>query len=184
MNKICTAILLIALAISSNAGLAQSKDLKLVFIRHAEKPADGDNLSCQGLNRSLQLPAVLMKKFGKPSAIYVPALNLGKTTKRMRMLQTITPFAVKYNLAINSKYTEEDPGAMGDALLKEAGIVIIVWDHNSIQPMLKKLGMKKTGSLTWLDNDYDSMWIVSFSTGKPVLSKDAEGIRPAAGCSF
>ena len=184
MNKLLSTFLLIGLAICSSTGFAQSKNLKLVFIRHAEKPENGDNLSCQGLNRSLQLPAVLSKKFGRPSVVYVPALNLGKTTKRMRMLQTITPFAVKYNLAINSKYTEEDPGAMGEALLQEAGTVIIVWDHNSIQPMLKKLGLKKTGSLTWLDDDYDSMWIVSFSTGKPVLSKDSEGIKPAAGCSF
>ena len=42
------------------------KNLKVVIIRHGEKPADkadgGDNLSCQGQNRALQLPAVLIKK--------------------------------------------------------------------------------------------------------------------------
>ena len=41
------------------------KNLKVVIIRHGEKPADksegGDNLSCQGQNRALQLPAVLIK---------------------------------------------------------------------------------------------------------------------------
>ena len=183
MNRISLK-LLIALLTLSSVSFAQSKSLKLVFIRHAEKPANGDNLSCQGLNRSLQLPAVLTRKFGKPTAIYVPALNLGKNTKRMRMLQTITPFAIKFNMAINSKYTEENAGSMGDALLKESGTVFIVWDHNSIQPMLKKLGVKKTGSLDWADNDYDSMWIVTFASGKPVLSKDAEGIKPSAGCTF
>lgn len=183
MNKIFFALLLI-LASASNSVTAQSKDLRLVFIRHGEKPVSGDNLSCQGLNRSLQLPAVLTKKFGKPTAIYVPALNLGKNTKRMRMLQTITPFAVKYNLSINSKYSEEDFGSMGDALLNESGTVFVVWDHNSIQPMLKKLGLKKTGSLNWADDDYDSMWVVTFNTGKPTLSRDTEGIKPGTGCPF
>ena len=49
------------------------KNLKVVIIRHGEKPTEkpsdksdgGDNLSCQGQNRALQLPAVLIKKIGK-----------------------------------------------------------------------------------------------------------------------
>ena len=83
------------------------KNLKVVIIRHGEKPADksdgGDNLSCQGQNRALQLPAVLIKKIGKPDYTYVPALKLDKNTAHSRMFQTVTPFAVKYDLTINSK---------------------------------------------------------------------------------
>ncbi len=36
---------------------------KVVIIRHAEKPDDGDNLSCKGFNRSLALTSVLYNKF-------------------------------------------------------------------------------------------------------------------------
>lgn len=75
--------------ISTNAK-SQDENLKLVFIRHAERPEDGDNLTCKGFNRSIQLPAVLYKKFGIPSNIYVPSINLGKSTRRARMFQTIT----------------------------------------------------------------------------------------------
>lgn len=43
------------------------------------------------------------------------------------MFQTITPFAVKYNLTINSAYEEGDYKHISKALLKEKGTVIIVW---------------------------------------------------------
>ena len=44
-----------------------------MFIRHGEKPANDDGqLTCQGLNRALALPAVLTAKFGKPDFIFAP----------------------------------------------------------------------------------------------------------------
>ena len=49
------------------------KNLKVVIIRHGEKSADksdgGDNLSCQGQNRALQLP---VKTFAKPAKLKKP----------------------------------------------------------------------------------------------------------------
>src|ERR1700709_617507 len=80
------------------------KNLKIVIIRHGEKPDDGDNLNCQGLNRSLALPRVLYNKFGVASYLFVPVISGGKKTKSGRMFQTITPYAIKYNLPINSNY--------------------------------------------------------------------------------
>src|SRR5690349_5777022 len=74
---------------------------KIVIIRHGEKPAKGDNLSCQGFNRSLQLPAVLNKKFKVFDYIFVPSLNEGGSTKHSRMFQTIVPYGVGHNLDIN-----------------------------------------------------------------------------------
>ena len=80
-------------------------NLKVVIIRHAEKPAsNGDNLSCQGQNRATKLPEIISQKFGKPDYIYVPALKSAKSTAHSRMFQTATPLAIKYDIAINSKY--------------------------------------------------------------------------------
>lgn len=40
----------------------------VVLIRHGEKPVSGlGQLSCQGLNRALALPGVLMAKLGRPT---------------------------------------------------------------------------------------------------------------------
>src|SRR5690348_18431569 len=81
---------------------ARSADLQVVIIRHGEKPENGDNLSCRGQNRARALPAVLMRKFGKPDYTYVPSLKMGESTKHARMFQTVTPFAVQQNLTIDS----------------------------------------------------------------------------------
>ncbi|SDS45901.1 hypothetical protein SAMN05216490_1191 [Mucilaginibacter mallensis] len=184
MKKINLVFLLFLVVFSlSNCNTnAQNKTLKLVFIRHAERPQEGENLNCQGINRSLQLPAVLYKKFGIPQNIYVPELNMGKKTKRARMLQTITPFVAKYNVSVNSAFEEEDYKGVGKALLNENGTIFIVWEHNNIAPILEYLGI--TSPLKWKDSDFDSIWIVTFPHGSAVLTKDAENLHPAAGCPF
>ena len=51
---------------------------------------------------------MIYRKFNKPDYTFVPSLGLDKSTKHARMFQTITPFAIKYNLTINSQYEEND----------------------------------------------------------------------------
>lgn len=159
---------------------AQTKDLKLVFIRHGEKPVKGDNLTCQGLNRALLLPNFIFKKFGVPSYLFVPGLALGEATKHARMFQTITPLAIRYNLPINSSHEEKDSVMIAQDLKSKTGTIIIVWEHKAIKSIVHALGV--SGNLIWPDDDYDSMWIVTFSQGKAVLTKDKEGLKPAADC--
>ena len=85
----------------SNSPVTQ---LKIIIIRHGEKPEHGDNLTPQGLNRALQLPDVLIRLIGLPNSIYVPTLDTGVTTMHARMFQTATPIAIQLNLAINSQF--------------------------------------------------------------------------------
>src|SRR5216683_2463627 len=79
-----------------------SDDLRIVLIRHAEKPPKGYNLTCQGLNRSLQLSSLLYTRFGLPVSTYVPTMAQGDSTKHARMFQTVVPFASKYNLILTT----------------------------------------------------------------------------------
>jgi hypothetical protein len=162
---------------------AQSKNLRLVFIRHAEKSDNGDNLNCQGFNRSLLLASLLKKKFGEPSAVFVPALKLGDVTKHMRMLQTISPFAIKYNAAINSKFDVEDYRGISQALLGEHGTIIIVWEHQGIPAILHYLGIRAY-LLNWPGDDFDSIWIVTFPNHSAILTRDKEQLNPVGGCLF
>jgi hypothetical protein len=154
---------------------------KIVIIRHGEKPDKGDNLSCKGLNRSLQLPAVLHQKIGVPNAIFVPSPKLGKSTGVARMYQTIVPFAVKYNLDINSKYDVADAEGLAGGIKKESGTVLLVWEHKAIHKIIKTLGINDP-DLKWDDNDYDSIWTITYKNGAPSLAKDRENINPTANC--
>lgn len=160
---------------------SQSGITKVVIIRHGEKPEEGDHLSCQGLNRALQLPSVLYAKFGRPDYTFVPSPSTGKGTSSIRMLETVIPFAVKYNLTINSKYDKEDAKGVAAAITKKSGTILLVWEHKAIPPLVKALGIKEEG-LDWKATDFDSIWIITIGKGKPTLSRDQEGLHPSAAC--
>ncbi|PWT74935.1 MAG: hypothetical protein C5B59_09890 [Bacteroidetes bacterium] len=105
------------LQLSSKNGLRIQlvPDLKVILIRHAGKPPIGDNLNCQGFNRSVKLPAVLRERYGVPDHVYVPSIGGGESTKNSGMFQTVLPFAIKYNLAVNSRFNVHDAtGLAGD----------------------------------------------------------------------
>ena len=158
------------------------KDLKVVIIRHAEKAKDGDNLSCQGQNRATQLASVLYQKINKPDFTYVPALKLDKATKHSRMFQTVTPFAVKYNLTINSKYAVDDYADVAKSVLKKNGTVLMVWSHAEIKNLVSALRVNDVPE--WDDADYDSIWTITYANGKPNLAVDQEGLNPSTACIF
>ena len=182
MKKIIT-MLVILTAFSQYHAIAQSNDLRIVFIRHGEKPVKGDNLNCQGFNRSMKLPAVIKAKFGVPAFTFVPSIGLGESTKHSRMFQTVMPLAAKYNLVINSSHQERDSIGIASDLKSRTGTVLILWEHKGIAPIVRSLGVKDD-QLQWPDNDYDSIWIVTFKDGVAILKKDKENIKPAEGCDF
>jgi hypothetical protein len=161
---------------------APDSNLKIVIIRHGEKPEIGDNLSCQGESRALQLPSVIYQKFNKPDYIYVPSLELGKSITHARMFQTITPFAVKYNLTINGKFDANDYSNIADNVLKKTGTVLMVWEHSTIPFLAEKLGVKNPPP--WDGKDYDSIWVITYPNGKAMMTYDKEGITPSLGCNF
>ena len=157
-------------------------DLRVVLIRHGEKPDNGDNLSCAGFNRSLKLPAVLQSKYGIPNAIFVPSPGTGKQTKNCRMLQTIIPFAIKNNVTINTTCAVDESDRLAKAIKKESGTVFVVWEHNELPTIAGLLGV--SGKLKWSDSDFDGIWVITFHKGKATLTQDKEGIKPADTCPF
>ena len=170
----------IALCASSDAQAGEPP--KIVIIRHGEKPDSGDNLSCQGLNRALQLPAVLLGKFGEPTYTYVPALKVGKSTDHVRMLQTVTPLAVQRNLVLNSKFAGADVAAIASDARKRSGLVLIVWDHSQIPALAAALGVQAPPK--WSGQDFDSIWVIGYDQGRAKMTIEAEGLAPQESCAF
>jgi len=172
-----------AITCITNNCLAQTGLQRVVIIRHAEKPDNGDNLSCKGFNRSLQLPAALYNKYKLPDKIFVPSVDNGKSANQLRMLETITPFAVKYNLKIDSKFGVDDTKDLADAIMKANGYVLIVWEHDKIDNIVKALDVDTKG-IKWNDNDFDSIWIIDFKNGKGILAFDKENLNPSGNCNY
>lgn len=164
------------------SGRSASSKLTIVIVRHGEKPADGDNLSCQGLHRALALPAVLFKKFGRPDWAYAAQLEQGGSTQHARMFQTLAPYAVQQGLTVNTGFAEGNVKAAAADVLQRSGLVLMVWEHSQIPPLAQALGVAKPPS--WGKDDFDSIWVVTPSGGKATLSVAAEGLHPAADCKF
>jgi hypothetical protein len=163
--------------------LGPGDSLTVVVLRHAEKPKKGDNLNCQGLNRSLALPAMLYNRFGLPAAVYVPSMAFGDNTLHSRMFQTMIPFAARYNLSLTSKFGEDDTEALASAVLQRTGVVMIIWEHKRIPDIVRALGVRDA-DLHWPDDDYDSLWIITFKNGAAHLEHSIEGLKPAEACPF
>jgi len=177
----CLTFCYIFIACSVTHAQNQDDPLKVVIIRHGEKPKNGDNLNCQGLNRSMLIPQMIVSKFGVPAFSYIPSIGTDSATKHARMFQTITPLAVKYNLAINSKYTGKDSAGLVNDILKRHGLVLVVWDHKSIVPIIHAMGINEA-QLKWNDDDFESIWVITFSNSMPILTKDTENLKPEPEC--
>lgn len=181
-------ILLFLLVISGNIDVAgnlkfnkpEQPELKVIFIRHGEKPEKGNNLSCKGLNRSLKLPGLIQHKFGIPDFIYVPSLKIGYKTASARMFETAIPIAVKYNLDINSEFEKTDSTGIANDILRKQGLVLVVWEHKAISGILHSMHINNIPK--WDDSDYDTILIVTVVNGKAVLTKDVEGLHPKDTC--
>ena len=178
----CFAALLASLILVVS-GAAHSQPDRIVMIRHAEKPPQGDNLSCKGQNRALQLADVLFDKVGLPEQTYVPTLKQGRATKHARMLQTVMPFAIKHNLPINSTFDESEVKKAAADVLERSKTVLMVWEHSKIQALAQRLGA--TDAPPWDGHDFDSIWVITFVAGQAVLDTSGkEGLAPAEQCSF
>ena len=163
--------------------------LRVIIIRHGEKPEEGDNLSCAGLNRALALPTVLNRLLPTPpDYTYVPLIGTDdQNTSTARMFQTVTPYAVQHNLTVNSDYVVDNAKGIAKELRHKRGTVLLVWEHDNIPKIAKKLGLKDPEE--WPDEDFDSIWTITFSGGgakgkakHPVLTKSRADIQPSATC--
>ena len=145
----------------------------LVFVRHGEKPAQGfGQLDCQGLNRSLALPAVIAAKFGKPDAIFAPDPGQqkndgGRPYYYVRLLATIEPTAIQFQMPVQTPYGYAQIDKLGSALLDPAyrdKLVVVAWEHKLIEKLVRQIVSSHGGNAgevpKWHSDDFDSIYIV------------------------
>lgn len=145
----------------------------IVLIRHGEKPAAGlGQLSCQGLNRALALPAVIRKAFGKPAAIFAPdpseqKADLGMLYDYVRPLATVEPAAIAFGLPIHASIGQleiDDLRQQLNAPTYQNSVVLVGWEHRELVPLAKALLREHGGNPQlvpkWNDDDFDSIYVV------------------------
>jgi len=157
---------------------AQPAKQTIVVVRHGEKPPKGlGQLTCQGLQRSLRLPAWLGERFPPPDAIYAPDPSVkateihgdGQRYDYVRPLVTIAPTAISLGLPVNTQLPFNDSGRLADELLAERyrnATLYVAWEHLQImdfaQVVLRRLN---SGAEVpdWPNSDYDTVFVFHIS---------------------
>lgn len=197
LRVVCVALVLLFVG-ASRARAEQT----IVFLRHGEKPAGGyGQLTCQGFNRSMALPAVLLAKFGTPKYLYAPnpAFKITDSAGSFyydRPLATLEPLAVKLTKDIWSKYAYSNITALQNSLVtpsKDNTTTFVAWEHLYLQKAVQNIMNQYGGGATvpaWPSTDYDSLYIVrltyrSDGTIFATFQQDREGLdgQPTA-CPF
>jgi hypothetical protein len=157
----------------------------LVFIRHAEKPAAGlGQINCQGLNRALALPAVLLAKFGQPDFVFASdphekKIDGDQLYNYVRALLTVAPTAVQAGLPINTSFGFENIEGLQQELAMPRyrnAVVLVAWEHKKLEAMVKSLlgsmGGQPGAVPRWKGSDFDSIYVVTVrrDEGKAVAS--------------
>jgi hypothetical protein len=164
----------------------------LVFFRHGEKPSAGlGQLTCQGLNRALALPTVLISRYGTPAYLYAPnpavkVTDPGGSFYYVRPLATIEPIAIRIGKSVNTSVGYSDVAGL-EALLvnasKDNTTIFIAWEHIYLQKVVQDLMTKYGGGVTvpaWASTDYDSIYVVQVNYTSAITAtfhKDAEGLN-------
>jgi len=167
-------------------------DQTIVFFRHAEKPSSGlGQLTCQGLNRALALPTVLLGRYGTPAYAYAPnpAVKINDPSGSyyyVRPLATLEPAAIRAGVSVNTSVGYNDIAGIERLLInaaKASTTIFVAWEHTYLQKIVQDL-MNKYGGGTvvpaWASGDYDSLYVlhVNYTSGITAqFHKDVEGLN-------
>jgi hypothetical protein len=165
----------------------------IVFFRHGEKPSNGlGQLTCQGLNRALALPDVLLGRFGTPDFLYAPdpkvkITDSGASYFYVRPLATLEPTAIRAARSVNTNYGYNNiPGLEGVLIRssKKNTTIFVAWEHAYLVKVVQDLMNKYGGGAAvpaWTTGDYDSLYIlhVDYSGGRPAITfeRQSEGLN-------
>lgn len=144
----------------------------LVFFRHGEKPSGGyGQLTCQGLQRALALPPVLIALYGAPQYLFAPnpapkVTDSAGSFYYVRPLATIEPTAIRLGLPVNAQFGYTDIAGLQTALLSTtyaSSTVFISWEHLKLQEVVQNIMNAYGSGVTvpaWTYGDYDSLYVV------------------------
>jgi len=194
---------LLILALGASAALACSAaafaaPAQVIIIRHGEKPENGGELNEQGFRRAEALvwffqTNAAVTRYGTPAAIYAAAPK--NEDSSIRSIQTVTPLARALKITINTRFTRGQAHKLAADImanpLYEGRMVLVCWQHGNISAIIRELaeyngsGQAALNALPseWPDGSFDRAWLLNFSDGRIVSSKDI-GQRVLPGDSF
>ena len=188
----CLRSLVIGVSVLLGVSASARAEQTIVFFRHAEKPSAGlGQLTCQGLNRALALPTVLLGRFGTPSYLYAPNPNVkitdpGGSFYYVRPLATLEPVAIRAARSVNTSVGYTDIAGLEALLInpaKSSTVIFVAWEHEYLQKTVQDLMNKYGGGVTvptWASTDYDSLYVLHVNYGGTITAQfvhEQEGLN-------
>lgn len=190
MRKIFLTVLACLLGTSASYAAPAATTETIILIRHGEKPKGGmGQLSCRGLNRSLKLPAVIAKDFGKPDAIFAPdpakeKKDSGISYAYNRPLATVEPTAVRFQMPVDTRFGYDEIGKLQAVLGQPQysnATILVGWEHKQLyklaRNLLKDNGGDKAAVPKWRGNDFDSIYVLRIKRGEGHVSARFERLN-------
>lgn len=189
MRKRLVSIALVLLVLAAAEARA---DQTIVFLRHGEKPSGGyGQITCQGLNRALALPDVLISKFGKPTHLYAPNPTVKISDPAgsfyyIRPLATIEPTGVRLGMNVWTRYGYADITGLKASLItptKADSTIFVAWEHAYLQKVVQSIMNSYGGGAVvpaWISGDYDTLFVVNVDYGTTISARfhvDREGLN-------
>ncbi|KAJ5198597.1 uncharacterized protein N7498_007714 [Penicillium cinerascens] len=148
MFKILPLALLATLAVA---------DPIVYLIRHGEKPASGNGLNAQGLERAQCLRNV----FGASSSYNIGHIMAEKPKsdgKRQRPYDTVEPLAKDLGLTVDTSCGRDHSGCVKDVVdgYTGSGNILICWEHHALTDIVKKLG--DDNAPEYPDDSFNIIW--------------------------
>lgn len=156
---------------------------RVMIIRHAEKPADDQNihLSQQGWDRA----AALVGLFGPGGRLAgVEYLIAAKRSKHSnRSVETLMRLSGVLAEDIDHGYDEDEYKELAKRIKTgkkyQGSTVLICWHHGTIPALAKALGVKASNlpSKSWPDEVFDRVWIIDFDPpGLVAIRSEPQGL--------
>ena len=150
--------------------------LTLMIIRHAEKPGNGgapfgvtedgmqdsDELAVKGWQRA----GALVHLFAPPGPLTVPGRIVAScangASSSLRPLHTVGPLAARAELKVEDGWGKGDEAALGAALAKSSGAVLVAWHHEAIPALVNAvLGDATVCPQKWPGHRFHMVWLLS-----------------------
>jgi hypothetical protein len=175
MNLRHTFLAIVAGVLALSSGCtASATPAQIIFLRHAEKPAEGPELTARGWERAKALAPLFTsdpRALEHGPAVAIFAMKPGSA----RAVQTMEATARALKIRTDHHYFRDEIDGLVNAIRKskagEGKTIIVCWEHKVIPEMLKAFGWKE-GPKKWPDDVYDRLWILDFENGKPVRFRD------------
>ncbi|MSU51032.1 MAG: hypothetical protein EXS37_18405 [Opitutus sp.] len=154
-------------------GRSTTSPAQIIFLRHAEKPPSGPELSKRGQKRAQALVQLFTRdpralEHGPAVAIFAmkPARNRGS----VRAIQTMEAVGRALNVPVHSRLTREEIAPLVRAIIDtpayDRKTVVVCWEHKKIPEMLAAFGWSG-GPGKWRREVYDRLWVLDFTRGEP-----------------